>query len=65
MVLKGDLTDVVTGVVFQDAAPQKQSPCDVEALEKCLKVNKGDHKKCRAELAAFQQACSKANKSHP
>jgi hypothetical protein len=32
---------------MQDARPQltSMSPCDVAALQKCLKENKGDHKK--------------------
>ncbi|KAK9857163.1 hypothetical protein WJX84_003168, partial [Apatococcus fuscideae] len=28
------------------------SPCDVQALQKCLAENKGDRKKCEAEVKA-------------
>jgi hypothetical protein len=30
---------------LQSESPKKLSPCDVAALEKCLKENNGDHKK--------------------
>lgn len=47
-----------------DKAPaatlQQLSPCDVAALEKCLKENKGDREKCLEEINAFQRACGKA-----
>ncbi|KAK9867009.1 hypothetical protein WJX84_000244 [Apatococcus fuscideae] len=35
------------------------SPCDIQALQKCLADNNGDRKKCEAEVKAFQSACSK------
>ncbi|EFN53153.1 hypothetical protein CHLNCDRAFT_136927 [Chlorella variabilis] len=38
---------------------QQLSPCDVAALQKCLKENKGDRQKCLEEITAFQRACSK------
>ena len=31
--------------IMQSESTKKLSPCDVAALEKCLKENKGDHKK--------------------
>jgi len=43
------------------AEPQKglvSTPCDVKALEACLKENHGDRKKCQQKIAAFQSACS-------
>ncbi|KAL2920703.1 putative dipeptidyl-aminopeptidase B [Bienertia sinuspersici] len=33
------------------------SPCDVEALKKCLEENKGDYVKCQAQIEAFK-SCS-------
>lgn len=44
---------------------QKLSPCDVAALQKCLKENKGDREKCLEEINAFQRACSQAKPQHP
>lgn len=46
-------------------AQQQLSPCDVAALEKCLKESKGDTKKCVEEINAFQRACGKAKSSDP
>ncbi|GBF89184.1 hypothetical protein Rsub_01901 [Raphidocelis subcapitata] len=41
-------------------APAKGlSPCDVEALKRCLEQHKGDHKKCEAEVLAFKRACGR------
>ncbi|KAF5732369.1 hypothetical protein HS088_TW18G01063 [Tripterygium wilfordii] len=34
------------------------SPCDVEALKKCLEENKGDYVKCQSQIEAFQTSCS-------
>ncbi|KDP22261.1 hypothetical protein JCGZ_26092 [Jatropha curcas] len=34
------------------------SPCDVEALKKCLEDNKGDHVKCQLQIEAFKSSCS-------
>ena len=80
--------------IAQAEALQQLSPCDVAALNKCLKENGGDHKKarggrapplpaaapgrlrshfpaalslpqCLAEVAAFQQACSKGKGAAP
>ncbi|KZV28299.1 hypothetical protein F511_25274 [Dorcoceras hygrometricum] len=34
------------------------SPCDVEALKKCLEENKGDQKKCQSHIEAFKASCS-------
>ncbi|CAO2838814.1 unnamed protein product [Amaranthus hypochondriacus] len=43
----------------QDAATKKiMSPCDVEALKKCLEENKGDYVKCQAQIEAFKSSCS-------
>ena len=38
------------------------SPCDVAALKRCLDENKGDHKKCKHLVEAFQSSCSKPKK---
>ncbi|KAL8050885.1 hypothetical protein ABFX02_06G108700 [Erythranthe guttata] len=38
------------------------SPCDVDALRKCLAENKGDRRKCQSHIEAFKNACS-INKS--
>ncbi|GAB4858279.1 hypothetical protein Ancab_009752 [Ancistrocladus abbreviatus] len=34
------------------------SPCDVEALKKCLEENKGDYVKCQSQIEAFKLSCS-------
>ncbi|GAB2265187.1 hypothetical protein Dimus_000252 [Dionaea muscipula] len=41
------------------------SPCDVEALKKCLEDNKGDYIKCQSQIEAFKSSCSlkKSNSS--
>ena len=38
------------------------SPCEVEALKKCLEREKGDRRKCEKEIAAFQMTCGKPAK---
>lgn len=40
--------------------PLEMTPCQVEALEKCLRENKGDSEKCREEIEAFEQSCSRS-----
>lgn len=37
---------------------KKNSPCDVEALKKCLEENKGDYVKCQSQIEAFKSSCS-------
>ncbi|KAF3335692.1 hypothetical protein FCM35_KLT20199 [Carex littledalei] len=37
---------------------KKPSPCDVEALKKCLEENKGDYIKCQSQIEAFKSSCS-------
>ncbi|KAK4796828.1 hypothetical protein SAY86_029154 [Trapa natans] len=34
------------------------SPCDVDALKKCLKENNGDQVKCQSQIEAFRTSCS-------
>ena len=34
-----------------------QSPCQVEALKRCLEEHKGDHSRCRKEVEAFSASC--------
>ncbi|KAL9237313.1 hypothetical protein vseg_011879 [Gypsophila vaccaria] len=34
------------------------SPCDIEALKKCLEENKGDYVKCQSQIEAFKYSCS-------
>ena len=34
------------------------SLCDVQALQKCLRQNNGDRKKCEVEVLAFEQGCA-------
>ncbi|OMO71846.1 hypothetical protein COLO4_03572 [Corchorus olitorius] len=41
-----------------NGAKKIQSPCDVEALKKCLEENKGDYVKCQAQIEAFKSSCS-------
>ncbi|KNA25361.1 hypothetical protein SOVF_007280 [Spinacia oleracea] len=44
---------------FSSVASKKiMSPCDVEALKKCLQENKGDYVKCQAQIEAFKSSCS-------
>jgi len=38
------------------------SPCDVEALKRCLAEHDGDQRRCQAEVDAFQRACGMAAK---
>ncbi|KAF6175110.1 hypothetical protein GIB67_022791 [Kingdonia uniflora] len=48
-------------VVIMDArkSPKKvMSPCDVEALKKCLEENKGDYLKCQAQVESFRTSCN-------
>ena len=33
------------------------SPCDVEALKRCLIEHDGDQRRCQAEVEAFKRAC--------
>lgn len=40
------------------AVVKKPSPCDVEALKKCLEENKGDYIKCQSQIEAFKSSCS-------
>ncbi len=42
---------------------QVPSPCDVQALKKCLEQNNGDHSKCRKEVEAFSSSCGAAAKA--
>ncbi|KAK6936831.1 hypothetical protein RJ641_033861 [Dillenia turbinata] len=37
---------------------KRASPCDVEALKKCLEDNKGDYTKCQSHVDAFKSSCS-------
>ena len=39
---------------------QVPSPCDVEALKKCLERHDGDSSKCQQEVLAFSSSCSAA-----
>ncbi|OAY48318.1 hypothetical protein MANES_06G149600v8 [Manihot esculenta] len=39
-------------------AKKVMSPCDVEALKKCLEENKGDYVKCQSQIEAFKSSCS-------
>lgn len=39
------------------AAPAGLSPCDVEALKRCLIEHDGDQRRCQAEVEAFKRAC--------
>ncbi|EEF49089.1 conserved hypothetical protein [Ricinus communis] len=40
------------------SAKKVLSPCDVEALKKCLEENKGDYVKCQSQIEAFKSSCS-------
>ncbi|MBA0773655.1 hypothetical protein Gotri_008915 [Gossypium trilobum] len=41
-----------------NGAKKIPSPCDVEALKKCLQENKGDYVKCQSQIEAFKSSCS-------
>ncbi|KAG9441280.1 hypothetical protein H6P81_017134 [Aristolochia fimbriata] len=41
-----------------DGSTKRMSPCDVEALKKCLEEHKGDYVKCQAQVEAFKSSCS-------
>lgn len=43
------------------APPGGMSPCDVEALKRCLIEHDGDQKRCQAEVEAFKRACGVAH----
>ena len=38
------------------------SPCQADALKRCLEANHGDHTRCRKELEAFSSSCGAAGK---
>ncbi|XP_059434274.1 uncharacterized protein LOC132167346 isoform X1 [Corylus avellana] len=40
------------------SAKKIMSPCDVEALKKCLEENNGDYVKCQSQIEAFKSSCS-------
>lgn len=42
------------------ASASGMSPCDVEALKRCLIEHDGDQKRCQAEVEAFKRACGMA-----
>eukprot|EP00250_Pteridium_aquilinum_P009377 c1862_g1_i1 orf=112-309(+) len=42
----------------QPPLQQKLSPCQVEALKKCLEDHDGDASKCTQHVDAFKAACS-------
>ena len=39
------------------------SPCQAEALKRCLEENNGDHTRCRKEMEAFSSSCGAPRKS--
>ncbi|KAL8153478.1 hypothetical protein V2J09_011238, partial [Rumex salicifolius] len=41
-----------------DSVKKIMSPCDVEALKKCLEENKGDYVKCQTQIEAFKSSCA-------
>eukprot|EP01018_Ginkgo_biloba_P025058 Gb_13330 [translate_table: standard] len=43
----------------------RMSPCDTEALRKCLEEHKGDRHKCQEHIDAFKSACSTKRPSSP
>ncbi|KAI4324938.1 hypothetical protein MLD38_030379 [Melastoma candidum] len=40
------------------AGKKMRSPCDVEALKKCLEETKGDYLRCQSHIDAFKSSCS-------
>lgn len=45
-------------VEMNSSVKKVNSPCDVEALKKCLEENKGDYLKCQSQVEAFRSSCS-------
>lgn len=43
---------------YRSSTKKIMSPCDVEALKKCLEENKGDYFKCQSQIEAFRSSCS-------
>lgn len=41
----------------ENSVNRDKSACDVEALQKCLKENKGSLQKCQAQIEAFKSSC--------
>jgi hypothetical protein len=41
-----------------NSAKKIMSPCDIEALKKCLEENNGDYVKCQSQIEAFKSSCS-------
>lgn len=50
-------------LVAQDAMRQA-SPCQVAALQKCLKDNDGDGSKCAELIEEFSKSCSPSKKNN-
>ncbi|KAK1290101.1 hypothetical protein QJS10_CPA06g00289 [Acorus calamus] len=48
-----------------ESVVKKMTPCDVEALKKCLEENKGDYIKCQSQIEAFKTSCSVKKPSSP
>ena len=53
-------------VKYSPMLPQEaetiSSPCQAEALKRCLAENNGDHTRCRRELEAFSSSCGASRK---
>ncbi|KAK3037189.1 hypothetical protein RJ639_030082 [Escallonia herrerae] len=49
----------------ENGVKKTMSPCDVEALKKCLKEHKGDHLKCQSHVEAFRSSCSLKKPNSP
>jgi hypothetical protein len=41
----------------------RPSPCEVEALKKCLEENSGDGSKCTELIEAFSKSCTNPKRS--
>ncbi|KAK2983526.1 hypothetical protein RJ640_023060 [Escallonia rubra] len=49
----------------ESGVKKTMSPCDVEALKKCLEEHKGDHLKCQSHVEAFRSSCSLKKPNSP
>ena len=43
--------------VMPEESKAVSSPCQVEALKRCLEEHNGDHSRCRKEVEAFSASC--------
>jgi hypothetical protein len=45
--------------------PAALTPCQVDALKRCLELHSGDQAKCAKEIEAFKAVCGQAAEAPP